>query len=80
MAVNVRHRNEQIKNEQIKWELGIAGGGPAARIVVLTDLRGWVVEEAWFEYQSWFAPWTWAAKQDAELVRRFAEIVGCYEE
>lgn len=64
---------------QIRYYVTLAGGGPAARLVVEVDDCGGI-ENAWFEYQDWFVPWTAAPWQDAELVTRFAEMVGCYVE
>lgn len=66
------------RDETITWEILLGTGGPADRVLVTTDERG-VVESAVWEFQDWFEPWTAAENQDAELVQRFAEIVGYYE-
>src|SRR5438445_8002867 len=63
---------------QVRYHVTLAGGGPAARLVVEVDEHG-EIERAWFEYQDWFIPWAAAPRQDNELVERFAEMVGCYE-
>lgn len=55
----------------------LVGGGPAARLVVVFDEDGEICE-ARLEFQDWFAFWTPAARQDEELVKRFAYIVGYY--
>lgn len=64
---------------QVRYYVTLAGGGPAARLVVEVDEQG-EIERAWFEYQDWFIPWTAAPWQDNELVERFAAVVGCYED
>lgn len=64
--------------ETVVWEILLGTGGPADRILVTTDDRG-MVESADYQYQDWFEPWTSAKNQDAELVQRYAEIVGFYE-
>ncbi len=48
---------------QVRYFVTLAGGGPAARLVVEVDEYG-DVESAWFEYQNWFEPWTAAPRQD----------------
>lgn len=63
---------------QVRYYVTLAGGGPAARLVVEVDEFG-EIESAWFEYQDWFVPWTAAPRQDRELVERFTAMVGCYE-
>lgn len=63
---------------QVRYYITLAGGGPAARLVVEVDAYG-DVESAWFEYQDWFTSWTEAPRQDRELVERYAEILGSYE-
>lgn len=56
----------------------LAGGGPAARLMVEVGEYG-EVEAAQFQYQNWFTPWTPAPQQDTRLVERLASVVGCYE-
>jgi hypothetical protein len=63
---------------QVRYYVTLAGGGPAARLVVEIDEYGGI-ENAWFEYQDWFTPWVSAPRQDKDLVERFAAMVGCYE-
>jgi hypothetical protein len=65
--------------ETKEYHLELAGGGPAAQLVVTTDLQGNVLE-ADFQFQDWFKPWTSARNQDAELLIRYARLVGIYEE
>ena len=67
------------QQETTEWHVVLAGGGPAARLVVIAGDYG-EVEEARFEYQNWFTPWTAAPEQNGELVARFARLVGYYEE
>jgi len=55
----------------------LAGGGPAARLTVRADEDG-EVESASLQFQDWFEPWTDAPHQDAELVERYARLVGYY--
>lgn len=65
--------------EEIEWEILLGTGGPADRIVVRTDLAG-NIESAEYQFQNWFEPWTVAENQDSELVQRYAEVVGYYED
>jgi hypothetical protein len=65
--------------EEIEWEILLGTGGPADRIIVRTDFNG-MIESAEYQYQDWFQPWTAAEDQDEDLVRRYAEIVGYYED
>jgi hypothetical protein len=55
----------------------LAGGGPAARLVVMVDEDG-EISEARFEFQDWFTLWTPATHQEEDLVKRFAYMVGYY--
>jgi hypothetical protein len=55
----------------------LAGGGPAARLVVHADDYG-DVEDATLQFQDWFEPWTDAPKQDPELVARYARLLAYY--
>lgn len=66
------------RHETITWEILLGTGGPADRVVVVTDYNG-AIESAEYQFQDWFQPWTAAEDQDEDLVRRFAEIVGYYE-
>ncbi len=69
------------QDETTEWHVTLAGGGPAARLVVVASADGYgEVEEARFEYQNWFTPWTPAPEQDSELVARFVRLVGHYEQ
>lgn len=65
--------------KKITYYVTLAGGGPAARLAVEADEYG-DIESAWLEYQDWFTPWTPARRQDQELVKRLASVVGYYEE
>ncbi|MGR6971418.1 hypothetical protein ACU639_17825 [Streptomyces cynarae] len=65
--------------KQVTYYVTLAGGGPAARLAVEVDDYG-EVENAWLEYADWFAPWTSAPRQDPELVKRLATVVGYYGE
>jgi hypothetical protein len=65
--------------EEHEWEILLSTGGPAARIVVRTDRYGCVLR-ADYQFQDWFEPWTSAENQDEQLIRRYAETVGYYEE
>jgi hypothetical protein len=62
-----------------EWHVELAGGGPAARLVVVVDEDGDICE-ARFEFQDWFTLWTPAADQDEDLLKRFAYIVGYYRD
>lgn len=66
--------------EEIEWEILLGTGGPARRVIVRTDLRGWRIESATFQFQDWFEPWTSAENQDEDIVRRYAQLVGYYED
>lgn len=66
------------RHESITWEILLGTGGPADRVLVVTDYNG-SIESAEYQFQDWFQPWTTAEDQDWDLVRRFAEIVGYYE-
>ena len=66
-------------DETIVWEILLGTGGPAERVLVTTDLRG-IVEAADYQFQDWFEPWTSARDQDEALVKRYAELVGFYED
>jgi hypothetical protein len=67
------------QEETTEWHIELAAGGPAARLVVMANEYG-EVSEARFEFQDWFTPWTPAANQDGDMVRRFAQMVGYYDE
>jgi hypothetical protein len=53
-----------------EWEILLGTGGPADRVLVTTDFDG-SVEDASYQYQDWFTPWTDARGQDSDLVSRF---------
>jgi hypothetical protein len=62
-----------------EWHVELAGGGPAARLVVIVGQDGEICE-ARFEFQDWFTFWTSAPSQDENLVKRFAYMVGYYHD
>jgi hypothetical protein len=66
--------------KRVTYYVTLAGGGPAARLVIEASLRHGDVERAWLEYQDWFTLWTPAPMQDSDLVERFAAVVGYYGE
>lgn len=66
------------RRETCTWEILLGTGGPADRVLVVTDYDG-TIESASYQFQDWFQPWTDAEDQDTELVERFAAIVGFYE-
>jgi hypothetical protein len=65
--------------KEIVYYVTLAGGGPAARLRVVADEHG-EVEDAVLQFQDWFEPWTDAPRQDAELVARYARLIGYYGE
>lgn len=64
---------------EVIYYLTLAGGGPAARLRVSTDGYG-EVEQAVLQFCDWFEAWTDAPRQDAELVARYARLIGYYGE
>lgn len=65
------------RREQCEWEILLGTGGPADRVLVTADYSG-EIEDADYEFQDWFQPWTRAHGQNADAVRDFAETVGGY--
>jgi hypothetical protein len=61
------------RNETVTWEILLGTGGPAARVLVITDYDG-NVQSASYQFQDWFQPWTDAEDQDEELVARYAQV------
>ena len=59
--------------EACEWAILIGIGGPADRVLVQTDMGG-EIDNATYQYQDWFQPWTEASNQDRELVERFARV------
>ena len=59
--------------EACEWAILIGTGGPADRVLVQTDMGG-EIDNATYQYQDWFQPWTKASNQDRELVERFARV------
>lgn len=59
------------RREQMEWEILLGTGGPADRVLVLTDWDG-NVEQATYQHQDWFTPWTDARNQDSDTVEAFA--------
>jgi hypothetical protein len=59
--------------DEVKWNLLLGWGGPAVRILVTTDLGG-SVQDASYQFQDWFQPWTDAEDQDTDLVKAYAEM------
>jgi hypothetical protein len=73
---------EEVGDDIIKdtvYYVTLAGGGPAARLKVTVDEYGGV-DTASLQFQDWFEPWTDAPNQDADLVERYARLVGYYNE
>lgn len=66
-------------SKETVYYVTLAGGGPAARLRVVADKYS-EVEETSLQFQDWFEPWTDAPNQDAELVRRYASLLGWYGE
>jgi hypothetical protein len=64
-------------SKEMVYYVEIAGGGPAARIKVVTDEFG-DVENASLQFCDWFEKWTDAPWQDPELVERYARLIGYY--
>lgn len=60
------------RREQCEWEILLGTGGPADRVLVLTDFAG-DVEQATYQHQDWFTPWTDARNQDSDTVEAFAQ-------
>ena len=59
--------------EEMEFSVLIGTGGPADRVLVTTDLQG-EVENATYQFQDWFTPWTEARDQDSSVVEAFARI------
>ncbi len=59
--------------ESCEWEILLGTGGPADRVLVVTDFAG-EVESASYQHQDWFTPWTDAFGQESEIVERFASF------
>ena len=53
------------------WNVLLGTGGPATRILVTTTFEG-DVQNATFQFQDWFVPWTDAEDQDLALLLRYA--------
>lgn len=79
MPLSVSALSTDWRDETTTWEILLGTGGPADRVVVTTDFHG-RIESASYQFQDWFEPWTDAEGQDENLVRRFAEIVGYFDE
>lgn len=77
MAHDVSKYATYHQSQYIEWHITLAGGGPAARLVVRADYDG-DITDVWFEFQDWYEPWTKAEDQDEELLYKFANIVGYY--
>jgi hypothetical protein len=60
-------------HDEAKWEILLGTGGPAVRILVTTDLGG-AVQEADYQYQDWFKPWTSAERQNRKMVEEYADL------
>ena len=58
--------------DSCEWEILLGTGGPADRVLVTTNYLG-DLEEAEYQYQDWFTPWTRANDQDRHLVELFAQ-------
>jgi hypothetical protein len=59
--------------EACEWAILIGTGGPADRVLVQTDMGG-EIDNATYQCQDWFQPWTAASNQDRELVEQFARV------
>lgn len=57
--------------EECEWSILLGTGGPAVRILVITDMVG-TVERAEYQFQDWFTPWTTATDQNDQLIEEFA--------
>lgn len=68
-----------LRNETCEWEILLGTGGPADRIRIVTDFSG-NIEEAVYEFQDWFEPWTKAPRQDEKILTQFAEVLDSYAE
>ena len=79
---DARERLEQFQygiDKEVVYYVTLAGGGPAARLKVSVDDHG-EVDEAVLQFCDWFESWTNAPYQDAELVARYARLIGYYGE
>lgn len=73
MPLSVECETIDLRGETMQWSILLGTGGPADRVRVTTDYHG-TVEDAVYEYQNWFTPWTEPLNQDRDLVRAFAEV------
>jgi hypothetical protein len=55
------------------WEILIATGGPAARLLVEIDSDS-VIQQATFEYQDWFRPWYAPPSQDHNFLMEWSSL------
>lgn len=65
-VLSVEHLTHSFREYDL-WEVLLATGGPAARVVVEVDEWG-EPARATFEYQDWFQPWNAPANQDRALL------------
>ena len=56
-----------------EWEILLGTGGPADRVLVVTDFGG-DFDQAKYQHQDWYTPWTDASNQEFELVEKFAQF------
>lgn len=73
MPLCVELQSINVRQETCEWEILLGTGGPADRVLVVTDYSG-NVEDATYQYQDWFTPWTDARNQDFDMVRSFASV------
>lgn len=66
-------------DSEVVYYVTLAGGGPAARLKVHVDECG-DVADAVLQFCDWFESWTDAPEQDADLVARYARVIGYYGE
>lgn len=59
--------------DEVKWSILLGTGGPAVRIIVTTDMGG-SIEEAEYQFQDWFTPWTTAYGVNTDLLKEYAEM------
>lgn len=59
--------------DEVTWSILLGTGGPARRVLVTTDMGG-SIEQAEYQFQDWFQPWTTAYGANTDMLREFAEM------
>lgn len=78
-VLSIDHYATYHLDDSQEWHVLLGTGGPADRLVLLTDNSG-NIENIDYQYQDWGKPWTSADFQDKDMLTAYASIVGYYGE